>query len=101
MARIPRQFSVGTHPKAVVQYGLKGTDFEVKQGTENEDCIYYSPYPARISRPYTGRTAHKSRSVQSVWTVLFCTIFEVNNRHKFQGSFLYGSGTVFEEYDSI
>ena len=50
------------------------------------DCIYYSPYPARISRPYTGRTAQKSRSVR---TVPFCTFFKVNNRHIFRGSILF------------
>ena len=52
------RFRFGTHPKAPVQYSLKGTRFEVKQGTEIEKvgCIKYWLYPARISRPYNTTT---------------------------------------------
>ena len=45
---------------------------------------------------------HRNRGPYSLYGLyLLCTVFEVNNRHKFQGSFLYSSGTVFEEYGSI
>ena len=86
LARIPQ------HPYSTVWKAQKSRKV-LGTFTEKVDCIYYSPYPAQISRPYSTdfeAVQHRNRGLYSLYgQYLFCTDVEVV------------SGTVFEEYSSI
>ena len=86
LARIPQ------HPYSTVWKAQKSRKV-LGTFTEKVDCIYYSPYPAQISRSYSTdfeAVQHRNRGPYSLYgQYLFYTDFEVV------------SGTVFEEYSSI